>query len=289
MKCQRSAWSYVDSQYTSSTPTQREKDITVTGRRKGAKEAFARFFEAPSREKLRDLLRDNLGEANEFDFKKEWPETPKLAKHVLGLANYGGGGCIVVGVEQGGNGVLESVGLSSLIDRTEIEKGLYNYLPDTAMRQVEILNFTYEESEYPKLKGNSFQVLLVEDDPEHLPFVAKKDGPGVHSNRIYTRRTAATVEANHDELQRILSRRLETRYSSLRELDLRTHLEQLKVLFEQLTPYNRRFNFGIDWSAAMNAIGEQVPNPNYPQEDYETFVARAIDRKKRRIEMELDI
>jgi hypothetical protein len=39
------------------------------GSTKGLKEAFARFFEDPSREGLRDLFRDHLGEANEFDFK----------------------------------------------------------------------------------------------------------------------------------------------------------------------------------------------------------------------------
>lgn len=44
--------------------------MAVAGRGKGLKEAFARFFEDPSREGLRDLLRDNLGETNEFDFKK---------------------------------------------------------------------------------------------------------------------------------------------------------------------------------------------------------------------------
>jgi len=62
-------------------------------------EAFARFFEAPTREGLRALLQENFGEANEIDFKRELPEGSKLARHVLGLANFGEG-CIVVGVEQ---------------------------------------------------------------------------------------------------------------------------------------------------------------------------------------------
>lgn len=156
---------------------------------------------------------------------------------------------------------------------------------------VQILDFTYEESEYPKLKGKSFQVLLVEDDPAHLPFVAIKDGPDVHCNKIYTRRATATVEANHDELQRIINRRLETGYSSGRELDLRTHLEQLQVLYEQLSPYSVKSIFGeaIVRTVREAMFTERVPNPRYPEEDYETFVARAIARKKRRIEMELDI
>lgn len=100
------------------------------------------------------------------------------------------------------------------------------------------MDFSYEESEYPKLKGKSFQVLFVEDDPTHLPFAAVKDGPHVRGNAIYTRRGVATEEANYEELQRIINRRLETGYSSRRELDLKTHLEQLRVLYEQLSPYS---------------------------------------------------
>jgi predicted HTH transcriptional regulator len=116
-------------------------------------------------------LRDNVGEANELDFKREWPETSKLARHVLGLANFGGG-CMVIGVEQVKESALNPVGLSARTDKTEVLSGLNKYLPDTLGQQVAILDFPYEESEYPKLKGKSFQVLFVEDDPVHLPFVA---------------------------------------------------------------------------------------------------------------------
>lgn len=262
-------------------------------RGKGFGEAFARFFEAPTREGLRDLLRESVGEANELDFKREWLEESKLAKHVLGLANFGGG-CVVVGIDQGEEGALNPVGLPVLTDKTDVLSSLNNYLPDTLMRQVEILDFSYEESEYSKLKGKSFQVLFVKDDPTHLPFLSTKGGRHVTNNRVYTRRGVATEEASQDELQRILSRRLETGYSSRRELDLRTHLEQLKILFEQTAPYNSVFKGGFAGigevaTRLMQRYAEQVPNPNYPKEDYETFVVRAIARKKQRIEKELDI
>jgi hypothetical protein len=96
-------------------------------------------------------------------------------------------------------------------------------------------------------------------------------------------------------VQRIISRRLETGYSSRRELDLRTHLEQLKVLFEQISRNDTRFSGPLGDSISrvarkyLQAYTASVPNPNYPQEDYETFVVRAIARKNRRIERELDI
>lgn len=263
--------------------------VNSTG--KGHREAFARFFEDPSRERLRDLLRDNFGEANEFDFKREWPESSKLARHVLGFANFGGGGCIVVGVNQEDDGNLNPVGLPAVTDKTKVLSGLNNYLPDELRSQVHIMDFTYEESEYPKLKDKTFQVLLVEDDPAHLPFVATKSGASLRDNAIYTRRGAATEEADHDELQRIVSRRLETGYSSRRELDLRTHLEQLKVLFEQLSPYTTKNVLSelMGRSVLYGTFTKRVPNRTYPEEDYETFVARTITRKKRRIEVELDI
>lgn len=263
----------------------------MTERGRGFGEAFARFFEAPSREALRDLLRENFGEANELDFKREWPEGSKLAKHVLGLANLGGG-CIVVGMEQNDEGTLNPVGLPTLTDKTEVLSALDNYMPETLMRQVEILDFSYEESEYSKLKGKSFQVLFVEDDPTHLPFLSIKDGSHIRSNKVYTRRGAATDEANHDEVQRLVSRRLETGYSSRRELDLKTHLEQLRVLYEQVSPHSMKSVIGemmLQSSGVHRLFTKRVPNPSYPEEDYETFVARAIARKKRRIEMELDI
>jgi hypothetical protein len=108
-----------------------------------------------------------------------------LLRNVLGLANFGGG-CMVVGVELGKEGVLNPVGLSALTDKTKVLSGLNNFLPDTLSQQVAILDFPYEESEYPKLKGKSFQVLFVEDDPVHLPFVAIRDGADVRANAIYS-------------------------------------------------------------------------------------------------------
>lgn len=266
----------------------------MTERGKGFKEAFARFFEEPTREGLRELLRDGMGEANELDFKRKWPEGSKLAKHVLGLANFGGG-CIVVGMEQVEDGTLDPVGLPALTDKTAILSGLDNYLPDTLMRSVEVLDFSFRESEYPKLKGKSFQVLFVEDNPAHMPFLSIKDGASVSSNTVYTRRGTATEPVNQEELQIIMSRRVETGYSSRRELDLQTHLQQLRVLYEQLSPFSTKTNpaFQAAISRALKPYsqfyGKRVPNPNYPTEDYEGFVAGAIVRKKRRIELELDI
>jgi hypothetical protein len=261
-------------------------------RGKAIKEDFARFFEEPTREGLREVLKNNVGEANEIDFKREWPEGSKLAKHVLGLANHGGGGCIVAGVEQTEEGRLEPTGLSDLRDKTELLDGIAAYLPDALKRQVDTLDFSYPDSEYPKLKGRTFQVLFVPDDPQHLPFVAARDGKNVNANVVYIRRNTTTVVADHEELQRIISRRVETGYSSRRELDLREHLEQLRVLYEQL----ERPDPGGSEGGVGVLLGRLVGGPDLARKMYESspegfgkFVWRVIEKKKQLIESELDV
>lgn len=195
-------------------------------------------------------------------------------------------------MEQREEGTLIPVGLPVLMDKTEILSGLDTYVPDTLLRRLDVLDFAYAESEYPKLRGKLFQVLFVEDDPTHLPFLSSRDGQHIRANRIYTRHGVSTDEANHEELQHILSRRVETCYSSRREMDLRTHLEQLKVLYEQVVSYSVKSVIGEMIAGASGfhrMFTKRVPKPTYPEEHYETFVAQAIVRKKRRIEMELDI
>ena len=66
---------------------------------RGPKELFASFFEDPTRENLRDLLKGNTGETKNLDFKEQWPATNGLVKHILAIAN-SGGGCVVVGVAE---------------------------------------------------------------------------------------------------------------------------------------------------------------------------------------------
>lgn len=83
------------------------KNMTKEKKRKGLKEAFAQFFENPSREALRQLLVDHTGEHDELDFKSELIEKSQLAKHILAMANKSGG-IIIFGVKED-NGQLESI------------------------------------------------------------------------------------------------------------------------------------------------------------------------------------
>ena len=245
-------------------------------------EEFARFFEDPSREALREVLRRNVGEQNELDFKEEWVEKSKLAKHVLAIAN-SKGGCIVFGVD---DGTMEPRGLSEPKDKSDVFREVKKYLPGQLLEQLDVITFSYEASEYPKLIGKTFQVLLISDDVERIPFAAASAGSDIRTAAIYVRRGAESLEANYEELQRMINRRLETGVSSTAELDIRKHLSQLRVLYQEISPTRTKPN------ALMQSLGEMArgvlgvnsePNPDYPAEGFDKFVAKAIEWKKQHI------
>ncbi|MEI2431159.1 ATP-binding protein [Lysobacter yananisis] len=193
-------------------------------------EAFARFFAEPTREALRELLRRNMGETDYLDFKADWPVLQKLARHVLALAN-SGGGALVVGVTQEANGSLVAGGMAAIKDKAQLIPPLSAYLPKAL--EYEILDFTFAASEYEMLVGKSFQVLLVEDTPKHLPFLALKKAEDLRTGAIYVRMGTTSTEAGHVELQEVINRRIESGHSSQPELELDKHLAQLRALDEQ--------------------------------------------------------
>lgn len=254
---------------------------------KGTKEAFARFAEDPSRESFRKLLTGHLGEARHLDFKESWPDGPALAKHILGLGNTDGG-ALVIGVEEEPSGSLNPVGLPKLADKADILNGIKKYLPSELFVRVHPLDFTYDASEYSKIVGKSFQVLLVESSAEHTPFIAARSGTGIRDNAIYVRRDGLTDEASHSEVQGLLNRRIETQYSTSRELDLKKHIEQLRALYGEIPQFVTPSFFG---NLGLGGIGRFAAKPNalYPAETVEQFIVRMIAAKKVRIADELDV
>ncbi|SIQ67614.1 AlbA family DNA-binding domain-containing protein [Marinobacterium stanieri] len=117
-------------------------------------EGFARFFEQPTRESLRELVRQGVGETDYLDFKAQWPDLNKIAKHILALAN-SGGGAIVVGIKQNEDGSLKACGLDKLIDKVEIVKVVKKYLPTSL--SYDVIDFSFEDTEYPAIKGKNFR------------------------------------------------------------------------------------------------------------------------------------
>lgn len=248
-------------------------------------EGFARFFEQPTREGLKELLKQNFGEQDYLDFKKQWTSLSKIAKHIIAFAN-SGGGCIVLGVEQT-NDELEAVGLDSILDKADIAKGVFKYLPTEI--EYTVLDFNFTSSEYEKIVGKKFQVIFIEYKPEYIPFVTKGQGDDVKKDTIYVRRGTNTITATYEDIQRLVSKRIETGYSSTAELDLEQHLAQLKILYGNINrnEYSGGIGSMIQGSLAQMFKGVATPNIAYPEEDYENFILRMILKKKVRIEKEL--
>lgn len=248
---------------------------------KSHREDFARFFEEPSRESFRTLLSSHVGEVEQLDFKQAWPAWAKVARHVLAFANTGGG-CMVVGVAENRDGSVSPVGLDEFVDKAQIQNGLEHYLPQELV--FEVLDFSFQESEYPAIRGKKFQVMLVEDTPEHLPFLATKDGGGISDAVVYVRRGTSSIAANHRDLQRLVNRRIETGHSSNPTLDLAEQLEHLKLLYLEVNRfYTRSYGSYLDTLENYGRQEAKAADSPYPEETFIEFLVEALEAKKQSI------
>jgi hypothetical protein len=253
-------------------------------------EAFVRFFETPTRESFRDLLKEHAGELRHCDFKESWPDLADVSKHLLGLGN-AGGGCIVVGVKENEDKTLTPVGIAALKDKAEISSKIKQFVPPALMSAMEVGDYSYDSSEYGTLNGKRFQVIFIHPRPDAVPFVSLKDGAKIRANAIYVHREGETEEAKYEEVQALIKQRLDSLPQTVQARDLKEHLEELKVLYGEI-PRNI-FTGGPVVGRALAAIaadlgsvfrGSTERNPLYPEEDYQAFVRRILDDKRRLIE-----
>ena len=154
---------------------------------KGHKETFARFFEEPSREALRELIKQHVGETRFMDFKELWPKHVSLAEQILGFANTSNA-CLIMGAKEEADGTIEAIGLAKLEDKADITNELKKYLPAELLQRTDVLDFSFDASEYPKLIGKRFQVVLIEYNVDHTPVLALRDGEGLKSSLCSQRR-----------------------------------------------------------------------------------------------------
>lgn len=242
---------------------------------KGWKLDFDNFFMQPTLESLRVLLQNHVGESAIVDFKGQWPAFPKVARHLLGIAN-SGCGCLIVGVEERDDKTFQPIGVDMLIDKNVVRQSLEPFIPKQL--SYEVLDFEYRSSEYAPIVGKKFQVVCVEDTPEYVPFVSMRGGEGIGSNAIYCRRGTSTEPVNYAELQELINRRISTQISTEPEFTLGRHLAELRALYDSIPRSISIFH------AIPHAAGFGVPNPHYPKEDLGVFFARLITQKKAVIE-----
>ncbi len=110
---------------------------------------------------------------------------------------------------------------------------------------------------------------MVEYEPKHIPFLTKKAADGIKDNIVYIRRGTNTDEATHEELQKIINKRIETGYSTRHVLELNDHLDQLETLYSSMRWLNK---FDRD-----------------DMEEYKDYVDNLILRKRKKIEEELGL
>lgn len=152
------------------------------------------------------------------------------------------------------------------------------------------------------LKDKAFQMLVVEDTPQFIPFLAKRESGSLKQNQIYVRRGTSCEIVNQEELTALLHRRCNYMHPlSGKPLNLNEHLKQLKMLYDNIEKNHVSYENSL-WANEISAIlgnmaskmdamcGKKVePNPLYPEECFEEFIARMIADKKKKIERVLDL
>lgn len=256
----------------------------------GLKDTFATFFEDPSRDNFRELLKGHLGETKNLDFKAEWPKPGSLAKHILAMGN-SGGGCIIIGITEREDKTAEATGVQAFMDKADVTSALKTRLPESLAKDVSVWDFAYERSDYEALAGKRFQVVFIKPNVDHVPFIADRSGEGLRSGAIYIRHEGMSEEASYSEVQRLINARVLAGVSTAAEMELKHHLDQLEALYERLLCVG--IEGGLGAAMAGSALGEEVQNLRSlmpcMNEDLRAFIVRMIDAKKRRIEKDLKL
>ena len=263
---------------------------------------YDQFLKEPTKDNFRDFMKKSCGELNEMDFKETWIDKGPLAKIMLAMAN-NGGGIIVFGVKENEDNTFDILGLDSLKDTADISNSISRLVSSSL--DYEVFNFVFDSDVYGKFENKKFQIMVIHDTPERLPFVSLGQSEKIEKDVIYVRRGTKSEKATSEEINRIIERKIATIYSENTDMSLDQHLEQLKKLYSELPQKIRvlvRKGTQPNFAAALKVFGERIgalygtpdeyeekDNPNYPDEGYEAFILRMIDAKKLKIEKVLDL
>lgn len=264
---------------------------------------FDLIVKNPSRDGFKTFLKESCGELDNIDFKEKWITKGKLAKIMLAMANTGGG-VIVLGIQENKDDNYLAVGIDELKDAADVEKEIKKLVPRNLSYSV--LNFIYDDEIYGEYAGKKFQAIIIADAPEQLPFFSIGASDDIEKDCVYVRRGTSSEKASARDFETMIQRKLENVFKESNDLSLKEHLEQLQFLYDSI-PQKKRILIkkGNRFVGAMEGLQalsermteifgepdqyEEVPNENYPSEDYEQFLVRMIDKKKLKIEKVLDL
>lgn len=263
---------------------------------------YDQFLKEPTKDNFRDFMKKSCGELNEMDFKETWIDKGPLAKIMLAMAN-NGGGIIVFGVKENEDNTFDILGLDSLKDTADISNSISRLVSSSL--DYEVFNFVFDSDVYGKFENKKFQIMVIHDTPERLPFVSLGQSEKIEKDVIYVRRGTKSEKATSEEINRIIERKIATIYSENTDMSLDQHLEQLKKLYSELPQKIQvlvRKGTQPNFAAALKVFGERIgalygtpdeyeekDNPNYPDEGYEAFILRMINAKKLKIESKRQI
>ena len=263
---------------------------------------YDQFLKEPTKDNFRDFMKKSCGELNEMDFKEAWIDKGPLAKIMLAMAN-NGGGIIIFGVKENDDNTFDVLGLDNLKDTADISNSISRLVSSSL--DYEVFNFVFDSDVYGEFENKKFQIMVIHDTPERLPFVSLGQSEKIVKDVIYVRRGTKSEKATSEEINRIIERKIATIYSENTDMSLDQHLEQLKKLYSELPQKIRvlvRKGSQPNFAAALKVFGERIgalygtpdeyeekDNPNYPDEGYEAFILRMIDAKKLKIEKVLDL
>ncbi|MDB8790897.1 ATP-binding protein, partial [Romboutsia sp. 1001216sp1] len=241
------------------------------------KDSLSELLNEPTFEKFDLFLKENAGESNSIDFKGEWIDFHKLAKIILGIANYGGG-CIVIGVDENDNG-LEANGIKEkIIDHADFTKKIAKFFPEGLLDNIQLKNFFYCSDIYaPPLKDKKFQVIFIRVNTEDLPIICEDNGSGIEKGAIYFRRGTSTEKINYDELQNLITRKVEAISSKIDNQALKEELDQLKVLNDAIPSSISKYGFSSlkQSNISLSILGKEQ-NKIYPEKSFEEFLVDMI-------------
>ena len=260
---------------------------------------YDEFIKEPTRDNFLRFINSNCGEMDELDFKSTWIDGPTLAKIMLAMGN-SMGGIILIGVKEDNNSnTIELCGIDKLKDKADINNSISKYIPSELAYTV--YDFVYDDSTvYPNATGKKFQMVHIFRSPRNVPFISMGTSGGkIESGVIYIRRGTKCEKITSKELEQLLELRLSSIADETEStLSLQQHLEQLKILYNELPKKVRRLVRKGDPSPLATALlqfqnalpqynndeYEEIDNPEYPNESYEQFITKLIEKKKVRIE-----